>query len=301
MELSQKPLTSANLDEVFSFFKLASPFAQKAWGWDAGRFVDWRWGANSVRHGANSDWFSEHCHVFRQGDAIRAVSVAESGREVECIVTPREDIGAVTETLGWLTEHHAEAGIGLSFDVSESARWLKTILGTSGLVEEAVTEVAWEYALGDVPQDSAVAPGFLIESLGSDREGDYPGIAECIQSAFNSKHDVHGALLSLEANPLFVPELSVIARSPTGRIAAYCRGTVDRETGVASIDPVCCHPEFQRKGLAKAVVQQCFRTQRDLGGQFSYIGSAPEPAPGTFLYRSLTPNDMTLYHRWKRP
>ena len=95
---------------------------------------------------------------------------------------------------------------------------------------------------------------------------------------------------------LFPPR--VIARSPEGRIAAYCRGTVDPDSGVCGIDPVVCHPDFQRMGLSKALVHTCFRTQRALGGRFSYIGSAPEPAPGTYLYRSLGPSSRTATRTW---
>ena len=68
--------------------------------------------------------------------------------------------------------------------------------------------------------------------------------------------------------------------------------------GVCGIDPVCTHPDFQRLGLGRAVVQRCFANQRAVGGQFSYIGSQPEPAPGTFLYRSLGPKSRTVSSAW---
>jgi ribosomal protein S18 acetylase RimI-like enzyme len=100
---------------------------------------------------------------------------------------------------------------------------------------------------------------------------------------------------------MFRPELSVVARSPRGRIAAYCRGTVDPRNGVGGIDPVCCDPDFRRMGLARAVVQACFRAQRDLGGRVSYIGSDREPAPGVHLYRSLGPSRQFDFCRWRLP
>ncbi len=100
---------------------------------------------------------------------------------------------------------------------------------------------------------------------------------------------------------MFRPELSVFARSPDGRIAAYCRGTVNPDNGVCGIDPVCTHPDYRGMGLAKAVVHACFRRQRGLGGRYCYIGSAPEPALSTFLYRSLGPVGRTVTCAWSRP
>jgi ribosomal protein S18 acetylase RimI-like enzyme len=146
-----------------------------------------------------------------------------------------------------------------------------------------------------------VPEGFTIESLPEDRTDVYSGIAECIQRAFNTQHDVGAALVSLESNPMFRPELSVFARSPEGRIAAYSRGTVDPGNGICGIDPVCTHPDFQRMGLSKAVVLACFATQRSLGGRLSYIGSAPEPEPSTFLYRSLGPRHRYDFRSWSLP
>lgn len=98
---------------------------------------------------------------------------------------------------------------------------------------------------------------------------------------------------------MFRPELSVYAVSPEGTVAAYCRGTVDADNGVCGIDPVCTHPDFQRLGLGKAVVQRCFANQRSAGGRFAYIGSEAEPAPGTFLYKSLGPSSRTVCSTWK--
>ena len=160
------------------------------------------------------------------------------------------------------------------------------------------TGIEWEYDLSSPGDVSSVPAGFTIETLADDRAPDYAGIAECIERAFGSQHAMEPSLRSLESNPMFRPELSVVARSSDGRIAAYCRGSVDPVSGVGGIDPVCSHPDFQRLGLSKAIVQTCLHTQRALGGRFSYIGSAPEPAPGTFLYQSLGPSRKTSMSAW---
>lgn len=293
-----EPLTDNNLDEAIAFVRDSNPFAQKTWGWDTGRFMDWRFGANTANEEESPGWFFEHCSIFRDGAHIRAMTISEYGLQSVCIITRDRDPGSIKEVLPWLTKHHADRGAGVILDISDSAGWLNTVVSDRGFIQETETGNEWEYELTSSTTTPQIPDGFTIEHLTNNRSDDYDGIAECIQRAFDTDHDPRTALVSLEQNPMFRSELSVFARSPDGRIAAYCRGTVDPGNGVCGIDPVCCHPDFQRMGLSKAIVQTCFQTQRDLGGRFSYIGSAPEPAPGTYLYQSLGPRNRNVFSSW---
>jgi ribosomal protein S18 acetylase RimI-like enzyme len=298
MSLSSESLTDRNLNEVIEFFRQRNPSAQKTWGWDTGRFMDWRWGSNILRQQADPGWFERNCRVFRDGAAIRAVSVSEYGRDDECIITAAEDAEAVRHVLDRLVAAHGESGLGLGFEIAERAGWLRSLFAAAGLEEQPSVGYEFEFDLSDLSEPAAVGAGFTVTSLADDRAADYAGIAECIKAAFNIEHDVAAVLENLEANPMFRPELSIFARTAGGRIAAYCRGTVDPANGVCGIDPVGTHPDFGRMGLGRAVVQACLRTQRDLGGRFSYIGSDKEPAPGAALYRSLGPSDRIGFCRW---
>ncbi len=168
----------------------------------------------------------------------------------------------------------------------------------AAMTEERNTGIEWEYDLAAVETEVAVPDGFVVESLAADGAVTLGAISDCIRAAFGSEHDATPTLESITSNPMYRPELSVYARTGDGRVAAYCRGTVDPINGVSGIDPVCTHPDFGRLGLAKAVVRTCFRTQRDLGGRVSFIGSAPEPEPSTFLYRSLGPAHARRGSTW---
>lgn len=301
LPLADEALTSGNIVEVVEFFRRSNPFAERTWGWDTGRFIDWHWGAHTREEVASPGWFSEHCTIFRDGADIAAVFVAEYGGREGFIITPDDDRKSVEYILGWLVDHRVDSAVGLSLEFSDSANWLRDIFSDYGLIEKPNTGIEWEYDVSVVKRVFPVRDGFTIEYLTGDRERDYAGIAECIMRAFNVERDVLSPLRNLESNPMFRPELSVFARSPDGRVAAYCRGTVDPDSGVCGIDPVCCHPDFQRLGLSKAVVQACFRTLGELGGQLCYIGSAPDPAPGTFLYRSLGPVGRSISSTWTLP
>jgi hypothetical protein len=298
MHLRDESLTGDNLAEALAFMRASNPFAQKVWGWDTGRFVDWRWGINTIFEAASPDWFSRHGRLFRDDSGIRALTIAEYGSESECIITGRPDPEAVAQAFRWLIDRHTDRGMGLRFDFSDAEHWLRELFESFGFVDEGASGIEWEYDLRNLGHAPPVAEGFVIESLLDARDGEHAGIAACIRAGFGIEVDHEPGLRSIESSPFFRPELSVIARGPDGRIAAYCRGTVDPDNGVCGIDPVVCHPDFQRMGLSKAVVHACFTTQRALGGRFSYIGSAPEPAPGTFLYQSLAPSSRTTMSTW---
>lgn len=296
MDLVDETLTFANLDEVVGFFRDANPFAQKTWGWETGRFVDWHWGSVSVAEMSADGWESEYCRVYREGRRIRAVHVAEyRGRDV-ALITRDEDPDAIAHCLDRLLTDRGRSTNDVALEFSNTADWLRSVCSAAGLVEEPSTGCEWEFDLERRADVQSLPDGFVLEHLTDDR--DYEGIAECIKQAFGSERDVGASLRRLEANPMFEPELHVFARAPGRQIAAYCRGTVDPVNGVCGIDPVCTHPDFQSLGLGKAVVRRCFTTQRELGGRMSFIGSAPEPAPGTFLYRSLDPVCVEVSSTW---
>ena len=302
MELHEEGLTDDTLDEVVAFFRRSNPFAQKTLGWDTGRFMDFRWATNAVHAAGDPGWFGRYCRVFRDGGEIRAVTVAEGGGDAEFIITSGEDRAAVSLVLPRLVELHRERGTALALEISDTAEWLREIFAAAGLTEQKITGHAWEYELASLREPVPVAAGFTIETLAgaADRVTIYAGISVCFGKAFGREEDGVPALLSLEANPMFRPELSVFVRSPEGTIVAYCRGTADPDNGVCSIDPVCTDPDFQRLGLGTAAVQRCFANQRAVGGRVSYIGSLPEPAPGHFLYRSLGPRSRTDLSTWTR-
>ncbi len=299
MPLHPEGITDATITEAIDFLSSCNPFAQHTWGWETGRLIDWRWGGNAVR-APGPEWFAEHGTLFRSPDgAVRALVVAEYGEDDACILSPSEDPGLVAAVIEVLAERHHARGDALCLEFADTATWLRALCEAAGMSEEPATGHEWEYDLSEFGGEVQPPDGFVIRPVHGDT--DFPGISDCLGAAFGREGDRTPALRSLAANPWYRPELSIVAESPDGRVAAYCRGTVDPGNGLSSIDPVATHPGFQRLGLGRAVVTRCLATQRDLGARFSYIGSAPEPAPGTRLYRSLGPSRVSTSSTWTLP
>jgi hypothetical protein len=143
VSLTIEPLTNNNLDEVIAFIRESNPFAQKTWGWDTGRFMDWRFGFNTANDEKTPGWFSKHCTVMRDGALIKAVSVSEYGLQSVCIITRHEDPDSIEEVLPWLMKHHSERGAGVILDISDSSDWLSAIVSDHCFTREAETGNEW--------------------------------------------------------------------------------------------------------------------------------------------------------------
>ncbi len=290
------PLADAVLDEAVAFVKSANPFAQHTWGWDAGRFIDFRWGGNINRDAAEPGFFERNGTVVRRGGEIVALVLAEDGGDDHCILTARED----PELLDWALRNLLDRRRGerLVLLPADDATWVHEVIARHGFVKGEVAGLEWGYDLDDVPEP--IEPeGFVVDAIRGPE--DYAGIGRCLEGAFGGTRDRTPVLASLATNPMYQRKLSVVARAANGDIAAYCKGEVDPGTGVAGIDPVATRPDYQRRSLGKAVVLRCFAEQRRLGGTTSFIGSEPEGSAGSRLYRSLNPVSTMAHSEWARP
>ncbi len=297
MNITTQPLSDDHLDDAIRFLRSANPFAEHTWGWETGRFLDWRWGGNTLRDRTEPGFFARNGTVIRRNNDIAALVIAERGAEDHCILTAATDADLFEAALAWLLGRRG--GQPTIFYPSDEATWLHDVLLAHGFGKGGVEELGWGYdltQLGDLPPPPNA---FTIDHVHG--ESDYPEIARCLEGAFGGKGDRIAVLRSIARNPAYRPDLNVVARSVDGRVASYCRGTVDAVSGVGSIDPVATHPDFQGNGLGRAVVLACFAAQARLGGREIYIGSGPEGSAGSRLYRKLNPVSKISYSGWSRP
>ena len=297
MDITTQPMIDDQLNDAMQFLRSANPFVAQTWGWDTGRLVDWRWAGNILRDRTEPGFFGRSGTVVRRNNEIVALVIAERGGDDHCILTATDDSELFDRVLAWLLEKRE--GRSTIFYPSDEAAWIHDVLVAHGFRKGEVEEVVWGYdltQLGELPPPPA---SFVVDHVSS--ESDYPEVARCLAGAFGGEGDRIAMLRSLAGNPEYRPELNVVARSADGRIASYCRGTVDAGSGVASIDPVATHPDFQGNGLGRAIVLACFAAQARLGGRESYIVSGPEGSAGSRLYRKLNPVSKVSYSEWSRP
>jgi GNAT superfamily N-acetyltransferase len=79
----------------------------------------------------------------------------------------------------------------------------------------------------------------------------------------------------------------LLVRSPDGRAAAACTIWFDPVNAVGLFEPVGTHPDFQGKGLGKAVMAEGLRRMKAAGMRRAIVGFDPNNAAALALYTSM--------------
>jgi ribosomal protein S18 acetylase RimI-like enzyme len=88
-------------------------------------------------------------------------------------------------------------------------------------------------------------------------------------------------------SPVYDPELDVVAVAPDGRIGAFCIVWPDPVNKVGLFEPVGTHPDFQRRGLGKAVMSEALRRLRERGMTEACVCTNANHTPAVRLYESV--------------
>lgn len=88
------------------------------------------------------------------------------------------------------------------------------------------------------------------------------------------------------ARPPYRGDLDWVAVGGDVLCAAYALVWLDEENGVAELEPVGTHPDFRRKGLARAVCSSALTAARGLGAETGLV-YAVTGSPAVALYESL--------------
>ena len=82
-------------------------------------------------------------------------------------------------------------------------------------------------------------------------------------------------------------ECDLFVRSPDGRGASACTIWFDSVNGVGLFEPVGTHPDFQGKGLGKAVMAEGLRRMKAAGMTRAVVGFDPNNTAALALYTSM--------------
>ena len=128
--------------------------------------------------------------------------------------------------------------------------------------------------------------GFEIRPLQGENE--HVARADAARLAFAStlEPEVHRArYLRFMRSPAYVLGHDIVAVAPDGTIASFAIYWVDDELSLAQFEPVGTHPDFQRRGLARAVLHEGLARLAAAGIERARVmtGGANERAKSTYL------------------
>lgn len=100
-------------------------------------------------------------------------------------------------------------------------------------------------------------------------------------------------------SPSFQHELNLVADAPDGSFASHVGMTYVAENRYGVIEPVCTHPEHERKGLARALIYESLQRIKALGATDAYVGTGDGMA-ANWLYEATGFNEVYHATVWRK-
>lgn len=282
---------------------IVESYTQAGWryNWLVSRFEDWKYGGNSLRVKADPDFFKNIAHLWRDDRGkLAGFAVSEYGDEkIWAQVHPAyADIEAVM--LSWIAEIWSAGREQIATYAYTTDETRQRLLRDRGFAYDADVAFVREYDLRRSSIDVRLHPDFRIERLSRNR--DYDGMVHAVNAAFARPKKLTRDWLNskLFSAPSMSEDWVFAAVTAAGHIASFGFVWIDAVNQIAEIDPIGTCPEFQKRGLAKAVITACFRALQEAGITTAYITSGPEPLPSNRLYDALDPVAKWQEQRWVR-
>jgi ribosomal protein S18 acetylase RimI-like enzyme len=161
-------------------------------------------------------------------------------------------------------------------DDVERVAWLTR----HGFQPQAVRTLRFVRSLSEPIPDPQLPPGFVIRSI--DGESEIEALVALHRVAFGTDHMTIDERRAMMSGPDYDPALDLVAIAPDGRLAGFCVCGIPVEENAATgrnegyTDPIGVHPDFQRKGLARALLLTGLQLLRKRSVACAVLGTSSE-------------------------
>jgi mycothiol synthase len=155
------------------------------------------------------------------------------------------------------------------------------------------------FGKGIIPQP-VIAEGYTLRTTNPEDRADCQGIADLLNAAFN--RDFHNAeeYQNFARNaPSFRQDLDLVMVAPDGRFAAYVGIPYDEVNRRGIYEPVCTHPDHQRKGLARALMLEGLHRLKAMGAVDATVDTG-DMIPANALYSALGFTEAYKAYGWRK-
>jgi GNAT superfamily N-acetyltransferase len=120
------------------------------------------------------------------------------------------------------------------------------------------------------------------------------------RAAFHPSKLTAAKYLAARTAPTYRPDLDLVAVAPNGDFAAYTIVWFEPQNRTALFEPVGCHPDYQRRGLGRAVLHAALHRLRALGATRAHVGSWLDDSPGALLYGAVGFQLIDRFYEWHK-
>jgi predicted N-acetyltransferase YhbS len=117
-------------------------------------------------------------------------------------------------------------------------------------------------------------------TIRQEKSSDYDKVYELVKVSFATNPNDDGAtpdyLNQIRTKDTFIPELSLVAEIDgkiIGQIVLYKTNITTLNGGITELllSPICVHPKYFRRGIARAMMEKSFKIAKDLGYKVVFL------------------------------
>jgi len=258
----------------------------KPLNWLIGRLDNWRFAAFTVMIRKDPQFYQKNAHLWRtENNDLIGFFISENGREYFELQIHPEYRFLEKEMLKWTIENWAQGKnqiitIFYKYDTARIRLFEKYNFECQGVVG-----FDYRYDTKNYTKGADIDSNFCIEAFSQSYE--YENRIETERLTF-SRDSLNREWFETKAlAPGYSSDWDLAVVSPDGQVVAFCLAWLDKKNKVAEIDPVGTHPDYRKRGLAKALLTDCFIRLNRNGITKAHIQGFSEPA--NRLYGSLMP------------
>ncbi len=180
------------------------------------------------------------------------------------------------------------------FWIDERDDWRRSLLEQRGYVLRHSDPQFTRSLAGSLPEP-VVPEGFVMRASAGEAEAE--SRARASYAAFKSKWEWDKYMhrrISFMRSPVYENERDMVAVAPDGTIAAFAIHWFDPVNKVGNFEPVGAHPDYQRRGLGRAVLLDSMRRMKAHGMETAIVGTNHDNEAAIKLYESV---GFRLRHR----
>jgi mycothiol synthase len=230
------------------------------------------------------------------GEAVGLVELDAADSSCDIAVRPDLVEPLERELFSWAEEEARRRGSGETFTVgcfdgNEPRAALLRELGFES------TEDFYPHFLRPLDRVPEVRPveGYAIRPL---RDDELEERVELGRLASGQTSLTPEKLAALRRGPGYDPEFDLVAVDGAGRLAAFTLCWLDAENGLGQLEPVGCHPEHRRRGLARAAIEEGLRRMRERGAREVLVVTGGGNAGARALYESIGFDEVGRDRDW---
>ena len=210
------------------------------------------------------------------------------------------------EMIGWAEENLAaddrDGGRReLEFAVNDYDVLRQQLLAERGYTKMAYGGMCRHLRLGYQPLPApAMADGYTLRATDPADRADCQRIADLLNAAFGRTfHNAAEYQNFARFAPCFRRDLDLVAVAPDESFAAYIGIPYDEVNRRGIFEPVCTHPDHQRKGLARSLMLEGFHRLRAIGAIDATVDTG-DAVPANAFYTSMGFTEAYKSTAWRK-